>query len=136
MDDKKVETVKYYDQEANSWSASHGGDDKESWWKDEMTRFNEYLPSGRILEIGSGVGKDAEALIRLGYDYTGTDASNGLLELARKRNPSATFIQRYAHEIDHSLGEFDGFWASAVLLHIPRDEMRDSLLAISSVIKN
>lgn len=136
MDDKKVETVKYYDQEANSWSASHGGDDKESWWKDEMTRFNEYLPSGRILEIGSGVGKDAEALIRLGYDYTGTDASNGLLEFARKRNPSATFIQRYAHEIDHSLGEFDGFWASAVLLHIPRDEMRDSLLAISSVIKN
>ncbi len=136
MDEKKVETVKYYYQEANSWSASHGGDDKESWWKDEMTRFNEYLPSGRILEIGSGVGKDAEALIRLGYDYTGTDASNGLLELARKRNPSATFIQRYAHEIDHSLGEFDGFWASAVLLHIPRDEMRDSLLAISSVIKN
>lgn len=136
MDDKKVETVKYYDQEANSWSASHGGDDKESWWKDEMTRFNEYLPSGRILEIGSGVGKDAESLIRLGYDYTGTDASNGLLELARKRNPSATFIQRYAHKIDHSLGEFDGFWASAVLLHIPRDEMRDSLLAISSVIKN
>ncbi len=136
MDDKKVETVKYYDQEANSWSASHGGDDKESWWKDEMTRFNEYLPSGRILEIGSGVGKDAEALIRLGYDYTGTDASNGLLELARKRNPSATFIQRYAHEIEPSLGEFDGFWASAVLLHIPRDEMRDSLLAISSVIKN
>lgn len=136
MDDKKVKTVKYYNQEANSWSASHGGDDKESWWKDEMTRFNEYLPSGRILEIGSGVGKDAEALIRLGYDYTGTDASSGLLELARKRNPSATFIQRYAHEIEPSLGEFDGFWASAVLLHIPRDEMRDSLLAISSVIKN
>jgi len=136
MNDIKLETVNYYNQEAASWSASHGGDEKNSWWNDEMTRFNEYLPSGRILEIGSGVGKDAEALIRLGYDYTGTDASNGLLELARKRNPSATFIQRYAHEIDPSLGEFDGFWASAVLLHIPRDEMRDSLLAISSVIKN
>lgn len=136
MDDKKVETVKYYNQEANSWSASHGGDDKDSWWKDEMTRFNEYLPSGRVLEIGSGVGKDAEALIKLGYDYTGTDASSGLLELARKRNPSATFIQRYAHEIEPSLGEFDGFWASAVLLHIPRDEMQNSLLAISSVVKN
>lgn len=136
MYDKKVETVKYYDQEASSWSASHGGDDKDSWWKDEMTKFKEYLPGGRILEIGSGVGKDAEALIKLGYDYTGIDASSGLLELARKRNPSATFIQRYAHEIEPSLGEFDGFWASAVLLHIPRDEMRDSLLAISSVLKN
>lgn len=135
MNDKKVGTVKYYDNEADSWSASHGGDDTDSWRKDGMIRFNEYLPSGRVLEIGSGVGKDAEALIKLGYDYTGTDASSGLLELARKRNPSATFIQRYAHEIGHSLGEFDGFWASAVLLHIPRDEIQDSLLAISSVLK-
>jgi len=101
-----------------------------------MKRFNEYLPNGKLLEIGSGVGKDAEALIKLGYDYTGTDASSGLLELARKRNPSVAFIQRYAHEINPSLGEFDGFWASAVLLHIPRDEMQDSLLAISSVLKN
>ena len=136
MVDKKVETVKYYNQEANSWSASHGGDEKESWWKDEMVRFNEYLPGGRVLEIGSGVGKDARALINLGYDYVGTDASSGLLELAKERNPSATFIQKYAHEIEPSLGKFDGFWASAVLLHIPKDEILDSLLAISSVLKN
>jgi 2-polyprenyl-3-methyl-5-hydroxy-6-metoxy-1,4-benzoquinol methylase len=136
MDDKKLQTIKYYNQEANSWSASHGGDDKESWWKDEMLRFNEYLPTGKVLEIGSGAGKDAEALIKLGYDYTGTDASEGLIELARRRNPSAIFVQRYVHEIEPSLGEFDGFWASAVLLHIPRDEMQDVLLAISSVLKN
>ena len=136
MNNIKLKTVEYYDREATSWSASHGGDDKESWWKDEMIRFNEYLPSGRILEIGSGVGKDAEDLIKLGYDYIGIDASNGLLELARKRNPSATFIQRYAHEIDPSLGEFDGFWAAAVLLHIPKNEIQDSLFRISSVLKD
>jgi len=136
MNDIKVETVKYYDQEASSWSASHGGDDKDSWWKDEMLRFNEYLPNGKIIEVGSGVGKDAQALISLGYDYVGTDASIGLLELAKQRNPSAQFIQKYAHELDPSLGEFDGFWASAVLLHIPRNEIENSLLAISSVLRN
>jgi SAM-dependent methyltransferase len=136
MNDIKVETVRYYDQEASSWSASHGGDDKDSWWKDEMLKFNEYLPSGKIIEIGSGVGKDAQALISLGYDYVGTDASIGLLELAKQRNPSTQFIQKFAHELDPSLGEFDGFWASAVLLHIPRSEMENSLLAISSVLRN
>jgi len=136
MNDIKVETVKYYDQKANSWSTSHGGDDKDSWWKDEMLRFNEYLPNGKIIEVGSGVGKDAQALISLGYDYVGTDASIGLLELAKQRNPSAQFIQKYAHELDPSLGEFDGFWASAVLLHIPRNEIENSLLAISSVLRN
>lgn len=39
MSDIKVKTVEYYDNEANTWSASHGGDDDESWWKDEMIRF-------------------------------------------------------------------------------------------------
>jgi 2-polyprenyl-3-methyl-5-hydroxy-6-metoxy-1,4-benzoquinol methylase len=136
MDDIKVKTVKYYDNEANTWSASHGGDDKDSWWKNEMLKFNGYLPSGKIIEIGAGIGKDAQSLISLGYDYVGTDASIGLLELAKQRNPSAQFIQKYAHELDPSLGEFDGFWASAVLLHIPRDEMIDSLSAISSILKN
>lgn len=135
MSDIKVKTVEYYDNEANTWSASHGGDDDESWWKDEMTRFKEYLPNGKVIEIGSGVGKDAQALISLGYDYVGTDASIGLLELARQRNPLALFVKKYIHELDSSLGEFDGFWASAVLLHIPRDEMINSLLVISSVLK-
>ncbi|MDD2578360.1 MAG: class I SAM-dependent methyltransferase [Candidatus Dojkabacteria bacterium] len=135
MSDIKVKTVEYYDNEANTWSASHGGDDDESWWKDEMIRFKEYLPNGKVIEIGSGVGKDAQALISLGYDYVGTDASIGLLELARQRNPLALFVKKYIHELDSSLGEFDGFWASAVLLHIPRDEMINSLLVISSVLK-
>ncbi len=136
MNDIKVETVRYYDKEATNWSASHGGDDKDSWWKDEMLKFNEYLPNGKVIEIGSGVGKDAQALIGLGYDYLGTDASIGLIELAKQRNPSAQFVQKYAHELDPSVGEFDGFWASAVLLHIPRNEMEKSLLAISSILRN
>jgi len=135
MDDQKVETVKYYNQEATSYFTSLRKDEKGSYWKNEMLKFNEYLPNGKVLEIGSGIGSDAKALINLGYDYTGTDASSELLKIARRRNPSAKFIQRYAHEIESSLGEFDGFWASAVLLHIPKNEMRESLLAISSVLK-
>lgn len=136
MDERQIETINYYNKEANSWSITHGGNEKHSWWEDEMVKFNEYLPNGKVIEIGSGVGKDAEALINLGYEYTGIDASAALLELAAKRNPSATFIQKYVQKIDSSLGEFDGFWASAVLLHIPKDEMIDSFLAISCVLKN
>ena len=109
MNNPKVRTVRYYNEKANSWSASHGGNDKESWWKDEMKKFEEYLPSGRIIEIGSGAGKDAQALINLGYDNEGTDASVGLLELDKQRNPLVLFIQKYVHELDPSLGEFDGF---------------------------
>ncbi len=135
MDEQKIKTVRYYDQQATSYFTSLGKDEKKSWWKNEMLKFNEYLPNGKVLEIGSGIGSDAEALINLGYDYTGTDASSELLKIASKRNPSARFIQKYIHDIEPSLGEFDGFWASAVLLHIPRNEISESLLAISSVLR-
>jgi 2-polyprenyl-3-methyl-5-hydroxy-6-metoxy-1,4-benzoquinol methylase len=135
MDERKLKTVSYYDTQAQNWSNSHGGDDKDSWWRKEMQIFHAYLPSGSLVEIGAGAGKDAESLIRLGYDYTGTDASVGLLKLAEKRNPSAKFIQRYVHEFEPSMGQYDGFWAAAVLLHIPREEIEGSLNAISSVLK-
>ena len=135
MDERNLKTVDYYDKEAQSWSDSHGGNEKVSWWEKEMETFKSYLPNGSIIEVGAGGGKDAEALIKLGYDYTGTDASEGLLELARKRNPDTRFFQKYVHELEPSMGLFDGFWASAVLLHIPREEIEESLNAISSVIK-
>lgn len=134
MDERKLKTVSYYDEEARNWSDSHGGDDTDSWWAKEMKTFHEYLPTGSVIEIGAGAGKDAESLIKLGYDYTGTDASIGLLELAEKRNPGARFFQKYVHELEPSLGTFDGFWASAVLLHIPREEIEESLNAISSIL--
>lgn len=133
--DPKIQTINYYDLKAIEWYSTHGGEERDSWWKKEMQRFNEYLPFGNIIEIGAGVGKDAEALIAMGYDYLGTDASTGLLGIAKRRNPNATFIQKYVHEIEPSIGLFDGFWASAVLLHIPREEILESLTAISSVVK-
>ena len=134
MDRRISSTVSYYDKNAQSWADSHGGSDTDSWWAEEMRTFHDFLPSGSVIEIGAGNGKDAQALIKLGYDYTGTDASIGMLKLAEERNPSATFIQRYVHELDPSIGIFDGFWASAVLLHIPREQIEDSLRVISSLL--
>jgi SAM-dependent methyltransferase len=136
MDEREVNTVKYYDNKAQEWANSHGGDEKDSWWANEMGTFHSFLPSGSVIEIGAGVGKDAKALIELGYDYTGIDASIGLIELAEKRNPDAKFLHKYVNELEPSIGTFDGFWASAVLLHIPREEIEESLNAISSVVKS
>ena len=134
MDERKLKTVDYYNDEARNWADGHGGNEKDSWWAGEMKTFHDYLPSGSIIEVGAGAGKDAEALIKLGYEYTGTDASIGLLELAEMRNPGAKFFQKYVHEFEPSMGSFDGFWASAVLLHIPREEIEESLNAISSIL--
>ncbi len=76
LTDKEQKTVAYYDRSGEEWAAAHASES--SWWLAEMQKFRAMLPSGKVLEIGSGAGKDAQALIQMGYQYVGTDASKGL----------------------------------------------------------
>ena len=43
---------------------------------------------GRVLDAGMGGGRLVEALAAVGWTVTGTDVSEAMVELARKRNPS------------------------------------------------
>jgi SAM-dependent methyltransferase len=42
-------------------------------------------PPARVLELACGDGMLAELLVRAGYDYTGIDASRGMVETTRRR---------------------------------------------------
>ncbi len=119
-------TIATYDKQALFWVTAHA---TKHFWQKEMDRFHELLPSGRILEIGAGGGRDARELIGHGYDYLGTDISSGLLVQARKNNPGAYFEQTSVYDLDYK-DAFDGFWCSAVLLHIPREKIDEALTAI------
>lgn len=136
MKDKKLQTINYYDTHAREWSNAHHGDEQTSYWEDEMNKFHKFLPSGKVLEIGCGSGKDASNIIRLGYDYVGTDPSKGLLEIAQKRNPGTSFRNKSVQGLDFEENEFDGFWTAATLLHIPKDEIDDALQSIIRVVRN
>lgn len=128
VEDPKQKTIEYYDRNAEKWAGDRP--DRGSFWADETEKFHKLLPKGRILEIGSGSGHDTQNLIALGYDYVGTDASEELLKIAGKRNPGAKFYKKTVQELDDSLGKFDGFWAVAVLLHIPKKEINSALQSI------
>lgn len=124
-------TLASYDRQAAQWSNAHM---TAGMWSAEMADFHEALPSGRLLEIGSGGGRDAKELIPLGYDYVGTDVSHGLLEQARKNNPTALFNEMSVYDLPYE-NEFDGFWCAAVLLHIPRDRLPNALSVIARAMK-
>lgn len=134
--EKDEKTVAYYDKSAENWTSAHGGNEGASYWAVEMDRFHQLLPSGKLIEIGSGAGKDAAALMALGYDYTGTDASAGLIKVAKKRNPQAKFVNVPVHDLNFSDEKFDGFWTAATLLHIPKVEIDDALTQIKGTLKN
>lgn len=127
-------TTKYYDNSGAKWTSTHNDN---RFWGEYMDKFHELLPSGRILEIGCGGGRDAEELLSLGYDYLGIDPSSAMLEVAQKRNPKAEFRRIAVEDATamSSLGDFDGFWASASLLHRPKQDIDTALQNIRNQLR-
>ncbi len=124
-------TKQSYDKLAKQWSDAHL---TPGYWEEEIVIFNQFLPKGKLLEVGCGGGRDARELIKLGYSYVGTDISKGLLNEARKNNPGAEFKQVSLYDLDFP-DKFDGFWCAAVLLHIPKKRIVEALIAIKRNLK-
>ena len=125
-------TIETYDTNAKVWAKKHS---VPGFWAKEIATFRKLLPKGKILEIGAGGGRDAQELIKLGYNYTGIDVSRGLLAEASKLNPQARFVIKSIYDLDFPRDSFDGFWTSATLLHIPKNRIKIALRKIHYVIR-
>jgi 2-polyprenyl-3-methyl-5-hydroxy-6-metoxy-1,4-benzoquinol methylase len=89
---------------------------------DLRERFLQHVaPGGAILDAGCGSGRDARAFAELGYEVTAFDASEEMVRLARRH--SGLPVQQLAFADINWLSAFDGIWASASLLHVPREEL-------------
>lgn len=126
-------TVETYDKIAKDWAFKHSS---AGWWKKEVEKLKSFLPEGKILEIGSGGGRDAKELIQAGFDYTGTDVSSGLLREAKEQNPGVEFLNLSVYELEFPQNHFDGFWASAVLLHIPKARIDEAMKSLNRVVRS
>jgi len=77
----------------------------------------------RVLEVGCGIGTDAEQFARHGAEYTGIDISDHSLDICRQRfdvlGLEGTFINRSATDSLGYLGEFDLVYSYGVIHHYP-----------------
>jgi SAM-dependent methyltransferase len=108
-----ADTLAFYDREAAAYAA-RGQDAR-------LERLHAFLdrlsPGARILELGCGGGRDAEAMIARGFDVTPTDGSPGLAAEAERRLGRPVAVMRFDDlEAD---GAYDAVWANARLLHAP-----------------
>ena len=62
---------------------------------------------GRLLDIACGTGRHAGEFVALGWDVTGVDLSDELLEHARLNAPTARFERQDMRELDVKGGPFD-----------------------------
>ncbi|MBB3607532.1 class I SAM-dependent methyltransferase [Rhizobium sp. BK602] len=100
-----------------------------------LDAFLAALPAGAsILELGCGGGQDAAYMISRGFDVTPTDGSTELAKQAEALIGRAVQIMRF--EALDAEAMFDGVWAEASLLHVPRAALADVLGRVHRALKD
>lgn len=123
-DTLKAETIAAYQKIAAEFNARNAV----SIYRAEAERLAALTYAGaRVLEIGCGTGRDAALLAEKGFAYTGIDASDAMLALARARLPQADFRVMDFATLAFPGESFDAFWAAAVFLHVPKREIIEVL---------
>ena len=125
MDDA---TLQFYRSNARSYA---------DWAKAPSTRLRGFLallpPGGAILELGCGAGNHSAVMLAEGFSVRATDGSPEMAEIAAQRLGHPVEAMRFDELEAHEA--YDGVWASACLLHVPRDELAGILARIHRALK-
>ena len=125
-------TIQTYDKIAENFSKSHFDP---IFWKKEFGIFEKLVNGKKVIDIGCGTGRDAILFTSKNFDYLGTDASKGMLNVARKRVKRGKFKLMSFYDLDFPENTFDGFWAVASILHVPKNKVNDVLKGVRRIIK-
>lgn len=121
----------YYETNAEQYAAQTGFADL----SDQYGRFLPLLKKGaRILDVGSGSGRDAVRFQRQGYQVTALEPSGNLCREIRKIFTGETVcarIQDYRPAV-----RYDGIWACASLLHLKEEELLQFFACLDLYLKN
>jgi ubiquinone/menaquinone biosynthesis C-methylase UbiE len=86
---------------------------------EKRTRFViEHCPPGRGLDVGCGTGVLAERLQAAGFDMSGADPSDGMLEVLRSRAPGIEAVQASGTSLPWPDDSFDLVLCVAVMHHV------------------
>lgn len=91
-------------------------------------------PGGRILELGCGAGQDSEAMLALGFDVHPTDGTPEMARAAAERLGVATSTLLFEDIAEQNA--YDGIWANACLLHVPRATLPSIIARIHAALKD
>jgi cyclopropane fatty-acyl-phospholipid synthase-like methyltransferase len=87
----------------------------------------------KILELGCGGGQDSAYMLSKGFDVTPTDGSVELAKQAEQQIGRPVTVMRFQDL--QAVETFDGVWAEASLLHVPRAELPDVFSRIRRALK-
>jgi SAM-dependent methyltransferase len=127
-----------YDRAADSYAEEYWDElDRKPFDRMVLERFARAVPAGgRILEIGSGPGEVSGYLSGLGADCLGTDASERMIENARRRFPGTHFELRDFFELGFPDASFDGLVGFYAIVNLRLEEVELALAEARRVLRS
>lgn len=122
------QTLQFYGRNAQAYA------EREVTKHSRLTRFLALLdPGATVLELGCGNGADSAEMLARGFDAHPTDGSPEMASEASRRlgRPVETLLFRDLNKV----AVYDGVWANACLLHVPRSELAQVLALIRRALK-
>jgi SAM-dependent methyltransferase len=108
-------TIAYYDRNADRFFKETAKLDMSALYVPFLARI---CRGGRILDAGCGSGRDSLYFLQRGYEVEAFDASIEMCKIASQRIGQVV-LHKNLEEVD-DVSAFDGIWACASPLHIPR----------------
>ncbi len=125
------QTINTYNQLAKEYDE----ETKDFWDKFPRTIFDKFvkLTKGKVLDIGSGPGRDGLVLKKAGLDVICFDASEEMIKMSTERGLDSVLGD--FNDLPFENNNFNGVWAYTSLLHIPKRQIHTPLSEIHRVLK-
>lgn len=132
MDSKTLATIQTYNRTAKQYSKNVANLHP----AEACNTFLKYLPAkGKVLDLGCGSGRDTAIFVNQDYKVTAIDLSSKLLDIAKANEPKAKYLEMDMRKLEFNNEFFDGIWAIASLLHLPKKDIPLCLNECNRVLK-
>ena len=99
-----------------------------------MELFLKNLKGGNILDLGSGPGRDALFFKERGFNPVCVDISSKMVKVCRSKGLDACLMD--IENLGFANSSFDGIWAYASLLHLPKRNMPQVFHNLNCILKD
>ena len=129
------DTVRAYDLDAEAYAGagSHVPDSVRADLEELAARIG---AGARVLEIGSGGGRDARLMEELGLDVRRTDITPAFVALLREQGHTCDLVDPLVDDLSSPQGPYDAVWAHASLLHVARPDLPTVLSRLAAVTRD